>query len=112
MMVANWKNVRANLGLTLDEEAIIDIEKSKSKISFYDAIQEAQEQAVINGTTEMTMDEINKLIAEIRRKYKGSIDKKTSKKLFEERLSGWDGAYRLTTEDKEWLELNPTGEEI
>ena len=32
-----------------------------------EALREAQEQAIINGTSEMTMDEINNIISEVRR---------------------------------------------
>ena len=35
------------------------------------ALREAQEQAIINGTSEMTMDEINNIVAEVRRGDKG-----------------------------------------
>jgi DNA-damage-inducible protein J len=35
------------------------------------ALREAQEQAVINGTSEMTLDEINEIIAEVRHDNRG-----------------------------------------
>jgi len=53
------------------EEALPFQPKAKRKISLYDAIQEAQEQAVVNGTSGMTMDEINEMIVEVRREKKG-----------------------------------------
>ena len=36
-----------------------------------EALREAQEQAVINGTSEMTLDEINAIITEVRRENRG-----------------------------------------
>ena len=42
-------------------------EPVKKEVSLKDALHEAQEQAKINGTSEMTLDEINEVIAECRR---------------------------------------------
>jgi len=36
------------------------------------AMRKAQEQAVINGTSEMTLDEINEIIAEVRQENRGA----------------------------------------
>jgi len=36
-----------------------------------EALQEAQDQAIINGTSEMTPDEIDEIIAEVRREKRG-----------------------------------------
>jgi len=38
---------------------------------FREALREAQEQAVINGTSDMSLDEINDMIAEVRRESRG-----------------------------------------
>ena len=42
-------------------------EPVKNQMSLKDALREAQAQAKINGTSEMTLDEINEVIAECRR---------------------------------------------
>jgi tRNA(Ser,Leu) C12 N-acetylase TAN1 len=42
-------------------------EPTKKEISLKDSLSEAQAQAKINGTSEMTLDEINDIIAECRR---------------------------------------------
>ena len=42
--------------------------KAKHDISLKEALKEAQEQAVINGTSNMTLDEINNIIADSRRR--------------------------------------------
>jgi DNA-damage-inducible protein J len=46
---------------------VTDIDKQRAaRKSFGDAIRAAQEQSVINGTSNMTLDEINAIIAECR----------------------------------------------
>jgi len=37
-----------------------------------EALKEAQEQALLNGTSDMSLDEINKMIAELRQEYRRS----------------------------------------
>ena len=40
-------------------------------------------------------------------------DKKRVRIPLSERLKGWDGQpYELTDEDREWLDMKPTGEEV
>lgn len=46
-------------------------EPTSDKASLKEALQEAQEQAVINGTSEMTMGVIDDIIAECRREMRG-----------------------------------------
>ena len=49
-------------------------ETVKRDVSLKEAIKEAQEQAVINGTSKMTLDEINDVIAECRREKRGNSE--------------------------------------
>jgi DNA-damage-inducible protein J len=52
----------------LRERAIpFQIRSADANMSLKDALREAQEQAKVNGTSEMTLDEINEIIAEVRR---------------------------------------------
>ncbi len=37
-----------------------------------EALREAQDQAIVNGTSEMTLDEINEIIAEVRQEQRGA----------------------------------------
>ena len=55
----------------LMEEALPFQPKARRGSSLKEALQEAQEQALINGTTEMTLDEINSIVAEVRREMRG-----------------------------------------
>ena len=48
------------------EQALPFQPKAKRSVSLKDALQEAQEQAIINGTSDMTLDDINAIIMEIR----------------------------------------------
>jgi precorrin-4 methylase len=45
--------------------------RTKPSVSLIDALKEAQEQAKINGTSNMTLEEINKIIAEVRVEARG-----------------------------------------
>ncbi|MDR2547351.1 MAG: type II toxin-antitoxin system RelB/DinJ family antitoxin [Lachnospiraceae bacterium] len=53
------------------EEALPFQPKAKRGSSLMDALREAQDQAIINGTCDMTLDEINGIIAEVRRDIRG-----------------------------------------
>jgi len=48
------------------EEALPFQPRAKRGSTLIDALREAQEQAEINGTSNMTLDEINEIIAEVR----------------------------------------------
>jgi DNA-damage-inducible protein J len=48
--------------------------KMQARKEFGEAIKAAQEQSVINGTTDMSMDDIDGIIAEVRRKAKAGND--------------------------------------
>ena len=50
----------------LIEEALPFQPKIKRTVSLKEALREAQEQAILNGTANMTLDEINRAIAECR----------------------------------------------
>ena len=47
------------------------VEKHDAGFLLREAMKESQAQAVINGTSEMTLDEINEIIAEVRREKRG-----------------------------------------
>ena len=55
----------------LMENAIPFQPRAKRHISLKEALIEAQEQAIINGTSDMTLDEINEIIADVRRMKRG-----------------------------------------
>ena len=48
------------------EEALPFQPRAKRKATLKEALREAQEQSIINGTSSMTLDEINEIIAEVR----------------------------------------------
>ena len=49
----------------------LGLTEKTSRIKLEEAFEEAQKEAVINGTDNITMDEINDIIAEERRKERG-----------------------------------------
>ena len=53
--------------MNIPEQRRVVITIFEEPVSLKDALREAQEQAKINGTSEMTLDEINEVIAECRR---------------------------------------------
>ena len=53
--------------LTITDEPEIDY-----GAQLLEALDEAHRQSVINGTSEMTLDEINEIIAEVRRESRGN----------------------------------------
>ena len=55
----------------LMEEALPFQPKAKRGASLREALWEAQEQALINNSSEMTLDEINSIVAEVRREMRG-----------------------------------------
>ena len=48
-----------------------DTQKKEARKRFLETIEDMQEQSVINGTSDMTMDEINDIIAEVRKEKRG-----------------------------------------
>jgi DNA-damage-inducible protein J len=55
----------------LMEEALPFQPKVKYNVSLIEALKEAQEQAKVNGTSNMTLEEINCIVAEVRREMRG-----------------------------------------
>jgi len=53
------------------EEALPFQPRVKRGVSLKEALREAQEQAITNGTSNMTLDEINEIIAKVRREKRG-----------------------------------------
>jgi DNA-damage-inducible protein J len=51
----------------LMENALPFQPRAKREVSLKEALKEAQDQAIINGTSNMTLDEINDIISECRR---------------------------------------------
>ena len=57
----------------LMEEALPFQPRVKRVTSLKQALREAQEQSVINGTSELSLDEINEIIAEVRKDIRGQL---------------------------------------
>jgi len=55
----------------LAEEALPFQPKAKRNTSLKDALREAQAQAIVNGTSNMSLDEINDIISEVRQEKRG-----------------------------------------
>lgn len=51
----------------------IDARKKDARKRFLEVMEDMQEQSVINGTSDMTMDEIDDIIAEVRKEKRGAI---------------------------------------
>ena len=49
----------------------VDLKMARDNVSLREALKEAQEQAIINGTSDMTLEEINNIIAECRKEKQG-----------------------------------------
>jgi DNA-damage-inducible protein J len=60
--------IRATLRERALPFAITDNPRNAARVSLQDALQEAQENALLNGTSDMSMDDINDIIAESRQK--------------------------------------------
>jgi len=49
----------------------IDTQKKEARKRFKETIEDMQQQSVINGTSDMTMEEIDDIIAEVRKEKRG-----------------------------------------
>jgi len=51
----------------------IDMQKKEARTLFLKNVEDMQQQSIINGTSEMAMDEIDYIIAEVRKDKRGEV---------------------------------------
>jgi antitoxin YefM len=80
VVVSRPKNENIVLITEKEYNSLNQLRKKLALESFRKTMKEMQEEAIVNGSADMTMDEINSLVAEARQSYKsiGDSDAKSS----------------------------------
>jgi antitoxin YefM len=74
VVVSRPKNENIVLITEKEYNSLNLLRKKLALESFRKTLQEMQEEAIVNGTSDMTLDEINSLVAEARQSYKNIGD--------------------------------------